>query len=55
MTTMNETAMKLAEMIRAHPDAKIVTDVGCSMFSGWGKLQDMDYHQDENVIELIFD
>lgn len=44
----------LAKFVTEHPDARIVTDVGFSLFSGWGDLQLVIYHLKENVIELVF-
>ena len=38
-----------------HPDARIVTDVGASMISGWGDLVAVKYYEKPNVIELVFD
>ena len=37
-----------------HPDARIVTDVGASMFSGWGDLTLVRWIEEDNVIELEF-
>lgn len=45
----------LAELMAAHPDARIVTDVGASMVSGWGDLIAVMYHDDTDTIELTFD
>lgn len=46
---------KLERMMREHPDARLVTDVGASMFSGWGDLRDVRWIEDFNALELTFD
>lgn len=46
---------KFLDLIKKYPEARIVTDVGSSMISGWGDLQDAKYHEEHQAIELIFD
>lgn len=50
-----EFATRLLDMVRSNPTARIVSDVGSSMLSGWGDVKNAIYHEDQNVIELIFD
>lgn len=45
---------QLIQLLREHPDARVVTDVGRSMIGGWGDLQKVIYHEN-NIIELEFD
>lgn len=45
---------QLVKLIEEHPSAKIVTDVGASMISGWGDLKLVSYIKEYNVIELEF-
>lgn len=45
----------LAALVAAHPTARIVTDVGANMFSGWGELQRSEWDEETNSIELFFD
>lgn len=45
----------LVRLIKDHPEARVVTGVGRSAFSGWGDLRRVKYHPKENVIELEFD
>jgi hypothetical protein len=44
----------LRDLIARYPTARIVTDVGASLFSGWGELLFAKYHEAENAIELEF-
>ena len=44
----------LARLLREHPTARIVSDVGASLTSGWGELQAVTWHEQDNVIELVF-
>lgn len=47
---------ELADIIGELPkDVRIVTDVGASMFSGWGDIKHVHYHSKYNTLELIFD
>lgn len=46
---------QLFELVRQHPEARIVSDVGASMFSGFGELREAVWHSDINTIELVFD
>jgi hypothetical protein len=46
---------ELIRLMREHPTAKVVTDVGSSLFSGWGVLREVQYHFEHDAIELIFD
>lgn len=48
---MNE---ELIALIQAHPQARIVTDVGASLFSGWGDLCEVIFRPEDNAIELVF-
>ena len=38
-----------------HPDYEVVTDVGASMISGFGKLKKFEIDHELKIIELIFD
>lgn len=51
----DEALVKFCELMREHPEARIVTDVGRSAFSGWGELKGVAWHEDECTIELEFD
>ena len=49
----------LAEMLKENPEAVVVSDVGQSLFSGWGTIQEIQYHDPDDTypkgaIELIF-
>lgn len=44
----------LVKLVKLHPTARVVTDVGASMLSGWGDLESVEYHADVNAIELNF-
>ncbi|MCA8050735.1 hypothetical protein [Burkholderia arboris] len=47
---------ELVAVIESLPEgARIVTDVGVSMFSGWGDIKRVRYHSMDNALELIFD
>jgi hypothetical protein len=46
---------KLIVILITHKGYKIVTDVGSSMFSGWGELRKIIVHDDIKTIELEFD
>lgn len=41
-----------AELAKYPKDAKVATDVGASMFSGWGEIIAVTYHERYNTIEL---
>jgi hypothetical protein len=45
----------LLGLLQKHPDARIVSDAGASLFSGWADLKECKYHSPENAIELIFE
>lgn len=48
---------EVQRLLVIHPDAKIVTDVGASICSGWGTLESVELHQLDGkyFIELKFD
>lgn len=49
------TAAQLTELLAGlPPDVRIVSDVGASMFSGWGTLRRATYYAKDNTLELIF-
>lgn len=54
-TTRVRVWTELRRLMDEHPDARIVTDVGASLFSGWGDLYNVIWHEKEHTIELIFD
>lgn len=45
----------LLRMLAEHPEARVVTDVGASLISGWGDLKECVWIPEHNVIELMFD
>lgn len=50
------TPYELARVLSSLPEgARIVSDAGASMFSGWGDLKSVCYYAKDNTIELIFD
>lgn len=51
---LEEFISKLQEL-GAPPDARVVTDVGRSMCSGWGGLSGMVYIPEYNAVELFFE
>ncbi|MDM8356577.1 hypothetical protein [Pandoraea communis] len=50
-TILNELAAIIGELPK---DVRIVTDVGASMFSGWGDIKRLEYHSKYNALELFF-
>lgn len=52
---MEDLLNKLNELHKENPNAEIVADVGASMFSGYGTLKTVEFHADENIIELGFE
>jgi hypothetical protein len=44
----------LLKVLTKYPSARIVTDVGSSMFSGWGGLQEIAVHDGGKILEMIF-
>ena len=48
------TSAGLAALLIKHPDYRVVSDVGASMFSGWGDLRSANVYHDTKVIELEF-
>ena len=50
------TASELVDLVGTLPkDVRVVTDVGASMFSGWGDIKRARYHAGDNALELFFD
>lgn len=46
---------ELKEILSEIPsDARVVTDVGASMCSGWGDLYKAEYTESMNILELFF-
>jgi len=45
---------KVRVLLTDDPLAKIVTDVGYSLCSGWGTLERVEYHPKLHAIELFF-
>ncbi|HJV75136.1 MAG TPA: hypothetical protein VJ654_13000 [Noviherbaspirillum sp.] len=49
------TAAEMVELLASLPkDVRIVSDVGMSMFSGWGDLKRVRYIAKYNAVELEF-
>lgn len=47
---------ELARVLSSLPEgARIVSDVGASLCSGWGDLKSVCYYAKDNALELIFD
>lgn len=51
ITSPSELAAIIGELPK---DVRIVTDVGASMFSGWGDIKRLEYHSKYNALELFF-